>query len=216
MTALLTRKTDSSSPAQPRVTRRSLAKQQTREKVLQAARQLFSERGYEAATIRDIASVAGMSTGAVFASFADKSELFDEIVNQDCAAMVQPMRIAAAAGATLQEALVALFAVAYQFQSRQIPLVQAGMSVSWTRSIDSARGLRESLQPILDLIDETLERGMQRGELSQNADRSLLSSLLWDVYLAGYRRAVFDGWTADELTSNLAMRLGLILKGAQG
>src|SRR3546814_6547492 len=49
-------------------TRRTLAKQQTRAKVLAAARRLFSEEGYEGATIRDIAAAAGMSTGAVFAT----------------------------------------------------------------------------------------------------------------------------------------------------
>ena len=60
-------------------TRRALAKQQTRAKVLAAARRLFSEQGYEGATIRDIAAAAGMSTGAVFANFTDKSDLFREI-----------------------------------------------------------------------------------------------------------------------------------------
>ena len=43
--------------------------------VLAAARQLFSESGYEGATIRDIAAAAGMSTGAVFANFTDKYEV---------------------------------------------------------------------------------------------------------------------------------------------
>ncbi len=64
-------------------TRRALAKQQTRAKVLSAARRLFSEQGYEGATIRDIAAAAGMSTGAVFANFSDKSDLFREIMIAD-------------------------------------------------------------------------------------------------------------------------------------
>ena len=54
-------------------TRRALAKQQTRAKVLAAARELFGAQGYEGATIRDIAAAAGMSTGAVFANFAARS-----------------------------------------------------------------------------------------------------------------------------------------------
>ena len=40
---------------------------------LAAAKALFTERGYEGATVRDIASAAGMSSGAVFASFTDKA-----------------------------------------------------------------------------------------------------------------------------------------------
>ena len=79
-------------------TRRALAKQQTRLKVLAAARRLFSEQGYEGATIRDIAAAAGMSTGAVFANFTDKSDLFREIMADDMEALTEAMRDAGARG----------------------------------------------------------------------------------------------------------------------
>src|SRR5687768_131966 len=65
------------------LTRRAQAKLQTRDKVLQAAKRLFIDRGYEAATIRDIAQEAGMSTGAVFANFTDKNHLFHEVMGND-------------------------------------------------------------------------------------------------------------------------------------
>src|SRR6185312_9150678 len=73
---------EAAAPAQ-RPTQRALAKQRTREKILASAKALFAERGYEAATIRDIAKAAGMSTGAVFASFTDKSDLFTEIAETE-------------------------------------------------------------------------------------------------------------------------------------
>jgi len=202
-------------PGQPRVTRRSLAKQQTREKVLQSARRLFCERGYEAATIRDIAKAAGMSTGAVFASFSDKSELFDEIVQEDSRAMVAPMQAAALAASSMQEALLGLFSVAHRYQVEQLPLVQAGMAVSWTRSKAGESDLRSAVLPIMTLLNDVLRMGVDRGELSQQADVQLLSGILWDVYIAGYRRAVFDGWSAEELTKGLAERIRLILDGSR-
>ena len=52
------------------ITRRGLAKLRTREALLAAAKKLITERGYEEATVRDIAKAAGMSTGAVFANVA--------------------------------------------------------------------------------------------------------------------------------------------------
>lgn len=60
----------------PTLNRRQLAKERTRQKVLNAARSLFVSKGYAASTIRDIAAEAGMSTGAVFANFADKEALW--------------------------------------------------------------------------------------------------------------------------------------------
>ena len=40
------------------------------------AAELFRQRGYEHVTIRDVAKAAGMSTGAVFSTFADKDDMF--------------------------------------------------------------------------------------------------------------------------------------------
>ena len=77
-------------------TRRALAKQRTRMKLLDAARELFADRGYEAATVRDIAAAADLSTGAVFASFTDKADLFNEVIVADYEALYQ--RMASAAG----------------------------------------------------------------------------------------------------------------------
>lgn len=69
--------TESVTPTtEPRPNLRQLAKQRTSDKVLQAARSLFETEGYEGATIRGIAKAAGMSTGAVFANYVDKSELY--------------------------------------------------------------------------------------------------------------------------------------------
>lgn len=61
------------------MTKRQEAKAVTREKVLKAGRTCFGAYGYERATIRDIAATAGMSTGAVFASFADKAALYEAV-----------------------------------------------------------------------------------------------------------------------------------------
>lgn len=56
--------------------RRQRAKALTQSKVLEGARELFEQVGYEAATIRDIAARIGMSTGAIFANYEDKAALY--------------------------------------------------------------------------------------------------------------------------------------------
>jgi AcrR family transcriptional regulator len=65
--------------ANPPVTLRAQAKARTRRTILATAKGLFERAGYEAATIREIASAAGYSTGAVFANFKDKTELYEAI-----------------------------------------------------------------------------------------------------------------------------------------
>lgn len=55
---------------------RQAAKVRTAAQVAQAARALFIENGYDATTMRDIAKACGKSTGAIFANYTDKQELF--------------------------------------------------------------------------------------------------------------------------------------------
>src|ERR1700748_2039468 len=97
-----------SAEAQP-LTRRAVAKLKTRQSLLAAGKQLFSERGYEAATVRDIAAAAGMSTRAVFANFADKADLFSEILASDQDAVAASMRRAGMAAGTTAQRIAAAF-----------------------------------------------------------------------------------------------------------
>lgn len=56
-------------------------KQETRERVLDAAERLFLVRGYTRVTIEDIASKAGYTRGAVYSSFAGKDEIFVALID---------------------------------------------------------------------------------------------------------------------------------------
>ena len=48
----------------------------TRAKLMEAARSLIREKGYENTTLEDIAERAGMTTGAIYGNFKNRDELF--------------------------------------------------------------------------------------------------------------------------------------------
>jgi AcrR family transcriptional regulator len=48
----------------------------TRARLLDAAYELFAQRGLHGATLADVAARAGMTTGAIYGNFASKEELF--------------------------------------------------------------------------------------------------------------------------------------------
>jgi AcrR family transcriptional regulator len=51
-------------------------RQLTREYLLQAAAQVFAERGFHAATLDEVAAAAGFTKGAVYSNFKNKEDLF--------------------------------------------------------------------------------------------------------------------------------------------
>ncbi|WP_116999846.1 TetR/AcrR family transcriptional regulator [Desertimonas flava] len=56
--------------------RAGLAPDETRERLLEAAADAFSRLGYDGAGVAAIARAAGLSTGAIYANYASKAELF--------------------------------------------------------------------------------------------------------------------------------------------
>lgn len=196
-------------------TRRTLAKQQTRAKVLAAARRLFSEEGYEGATIRDIAAAAGMSTGAVFANFTDKSDLFREIMLADMVALGEAMREAAERAKGVDDALLKMFSAGYAFYKSQMPLARAAFSVGWTPEEGPQLRNSEPSQQLVDQIVDQLNAGVERGELSQEAEVKLRGQMLFEAYLSNYKQAIFEGWSLEALQARSRDQIRVLLAGAR-
>ena len=51
-------------------------RQQTRDYLLQAAAQVFAERGFHGASLDEVAAAAGFTKGAVYSNFKNKEDLF--------------------------------------------------------------------------------------------------------------------------------------------
>jgi len=59
----------------PSSDRRARERQQVRERILEAARELFAQHGFEAVTLRKIATAIDYVPGAIYLHFEDKEEL---------------------------------------------------------------------------------------------------------------------------------------------
>lgn len=67
-------------------------REETREAVVDAAARVFAKRGFHATSLDAIAEDAGFSRGAVYYNFADKEELFLELLDRRCAERAQDLR----------------------------------------------------------------------------------------------------------------------------
>jgi AcrR family transcriptional regulator len=57
--------------------------------IVEGARQVFMAQGFDAASMGEIARVAGVSKGTLYVYFKSKEELFEAIVGQQCKAQAQ-------------------------------------------------------------------------------------------------------------------------------
>ncbi len=71
------------------VTKREQNKQEKLARIMQAAKEVFTEQGFDNATTREIAARANVSVGSVFVHGHDKHELLLMIVNQQLDALLE-------------------------------------------------------------------------------------------------------------------------------
>jgi AcrR family transcriptional regulator len=76
----------------PQILTRHQKQEQTRQRLLDAATTVFARRGYQRATLEDIAREAGFTIGAVYSNFAGKEELFLALADREVEQRVSEIR----------------------------------------------------------------------------------------------------------------------------
>ena len=71
---------------------REQSRDQTRQRLLDAAQAIFPSKGFVAASVEDIAEQAGYTRGAFYSNFSSKSELFLQLLKRDHENVMADMR----------------------------------------------------------------------------------------------------------------------------
>jgi AcrR family transcriptional regulator len=71
----------------------------TRKRLIEAAAAVIGEKGFDRASLEDIAALAGMTRGAVYGNFKNKEELFLALIETQWKPIIPPLK----AGASLKE-----------------------------------------------------------------------------------------------------------------
>lgn len=145
----------------PKVLTRRERQEQTREQLLDAAAIVFARRGYHEASVEEIASEAGFSTGAVYSNFSGKEDLFLALADREVEKQVAGIRALAerveAGGAQPSEEAGRQFQALLK-RDREWPLL---FYEFWSFGVRSARIQEEFAkrrQAVQDALAETLDR----------------------------------------------------------
>ena len=194
-------------------------KQATRERVLTAAKALFDEIGYEAATVRMIAGRAGVATGSVFTTFASKLEILREVMEDRLEALYADIeKVTPHLRGSVADRLCSLMAVHYAFEMRRPKLFTAYLAANfeWRGSdgpepiITFGRNTR-----LRGFLQDILAQAVARGEIRSDADTETFIEILISAYGFNYRRAVQDGYDAAALIDVMDKQIKLIVEGVK-
>jgi AcrR family transcriptional regulator len=147
----------------------------TRAALIEAARELFSKRGYAAVGTNEVVQRAGVTRGAMYHHFPDKRELFRAVYEETEKALVEDLTARTATIEDPWEALVTgmrfFFDIAGDPKLMQMGLIDGPAVLGWEawREIGNRYGL--------EVTTTALQRAMDAGVL-RPADVTLLAHML--------------------------------------
>jgi AcrR family transcriptional regulator len=150
----------------------------TREALKAAARRLWSDRGYADVGTPEIAAEAGVTRGAMYHQFADKTALFVAVLSDvERRVMSELAQTVAASGATtpaaaLRAALDGWLTICVDPEVRRLVLLDAPSVLGWPR-------FRELTQDYsLGMTEQLLRAAVDAGELPDQPVRPLAHVLI--------------------------------------
>jgi AcrR family transcriptional regulator len=195
---------------------RQSQKEATRNRVIDAARELFDSQGYQGTTIREIARKAGVSVGSVFTTFASKGEILTQVMEDRLDGLYAELdQLVPNLRGSTADRLRSIFAIHFSFEARRTRLFLAHIAAAydWTLS-PSARPMGNNPK-LIGCICDCVIKGMVEGDVDPNIDPKEAVDLLMAAYVWIYRMAALSGADAAAMTEVMDRQIGLIATGLQ-
>lgn len=161
--------------------------QQTREKILWGALNVFSEKGFSRATLGDIAKRIGMTRGAVYWHFQDKRELLVELIEAmhkwEAVLLAEKVPSVDSLDDMLAQFLVRVELLETNKEFRKYVYFMS-MQVEWATEKQIFERLRDGHMRNAPLreVDNILFLAQQRGEIRPDVDLEQISDILVGLF----------------------------------
>ncbi len=187
-------------------THRQRQKEETRRIVRECAAELFEEKGFAKATMRELAARAGVGLGTIFKHFPDKGALLVATFREDIGEVTQ-RSFETLPKADVTRQLLHLVRGLYTFYARRPALSRVLARESVLMEGAAARDMQELLVDFLERVTKIFAAAAERGELAPDIDCRRATIALWSFYYAalieGLMKNQFDVESQVELVGQL-------------
>ena len=175
--------------------RRSLQKEETRNIILENARILFNELGFDKTSTREIAKKAGVGTGTVFSHFPDKLSLLIAALLDDLVSTHEEALKALPEDTHVCDKFLHFAHYYFSYYSKR-----PGLSRTLLKEMMFAKGewgkkLLSHADQFILFVTSLLEEAKQKGDINPDTDTKLCATAFFSFYL----NVLFMGLSENEL-----------------
>jgi AcrR family transcriptional regulator len=176
-------------------TRREQAKSETRRIILETAYALFEEVGYEKATMRELASKAGVGIGTIFQHFQNKPALLVATFDEEMRPVVEKA-VLSIPPTGLKAQLRHLIRHVFEFYGRRVRLSRILLKEIIFLEGDGADNIKQLEKEYLEKLAGIFTEAVQRGEIRSSVSIPDVVAAFWAYYthtlLEGLNAPSFD------------------------
>jgi len=201
-------------------TRRQAQANETRRRILEAARNQFMERGYSGATAEAIAAEAGVAAQTIYAIFKNKKKLLVSLMNvspttgvEDHTPMPERPSVQAVSHEHDQRRQLQMFAQVVASNLEQVAVISEIMKDAARIEPDFDRILQKLNRQRLEHMTLAVQQIAANGSFRDNMDVEYARNTVWtltspEVFLLltrdrGWSKEKYAQWLADTLTRAL-------------
>ena len=192
---------------------KSSQKALSRSRILDSALSLFREMGYDGATMREIAARAGLTTGALFANFADKSDIFLKITEDETLYIMSAIRKAYRADLDVAECLIQQLFAGYEAANADLQLILSAITLDMSVNPRFQLEVLRIGRRLRHEINKTLEAALDKGEIPPTADLRSALMAFEDLCYSHMRRAFLKGVSLMDQLPKFAPQIRMIING---
>jgi AcrR family transcriptional regulator len=169
--------------------------------LLETAEQLFTEHGYQAVSIRDIAQASGVTNAALYYHFPSKEALFDEVLEYHAEKLAQRMEQASAQASDTRGKLRAILAeYAIQVSERRSPMFSLRRKPDKANREQVKQEHRKMVRRLLAPLENAIQTATEQGELRALSEDYSPASLLIGLFhgMLQHRHNIAEGQVSSE------------------
>ena len=189
--------------------------EERKEQILDAAEEVFTQKGLDLARMDDIAEETGLSKGTLYLYFKSKDDLIIAILDRIFQSAFQQLEARQASELSATEAISQFTEEAireYKMMLRLMPVAYEFLALAF-RNKTVKKALKQYFRRYMDVLGPIIQRGIDSGEFRQvNAQEVALAAAA--IYEGTILLWVYDSTLVD-MERNIRSSVKFLLEGIQ-
>lgn len=193
---------------------RKTQKEATRQRVLDAARELFETKGYDETTVREIAVRAQVSVGSVFTTFSSKGDILSQVMADRLDGLYAELdKVLPHLRGSTADRLRSMFSIHFAFETRRTKLFLAHIAAAYNWTLGPGTRPYGKTPRLKQIIRDCLADGVAQGDVCPEADLDAIVDAVMGAYAWAYRLAAWEDADAEAMSNAFDKQVGLLSEG---